>query len=131
MICYSRIKATIGGRSGSYGVFSDSGVPFAVGVEPAAPLIPTGLFFVSWYFSPTAKVWRYLLANIPGHAGVEIHIGNQAVESKGCILIGTGFGKSNINSVLDDGVIGSSTAFQVLKGKVGTTNNWRLTVVEI
>lgn len=129
MITYLRLKKTLGHTTGTFGVFMEEGIPFAVGLEPAKPIIPQGMYSVSWYISPRRKTGVYLIKGVVGHSGVEIHIGNQVTDSTGCILIGQGYGKSLVHGVTGDGVIDSRLAFNLLIDRVGKVESWKLHVV--
>lgn len=131
VITYLRLKDTIGGTHGTFGIFLDDNIPFATGLEPIQPIVSPGDYKVSWYFSPKRKKYVYLLQSVPGHEGVEIHTGNQVHDTQGCILIGQGYGKSQIKHTMEDGIIDSRLAFFILEAKVGTTNPWVLKVSEV
>jgi hypothetical protein len=47
-----------------------------------------------------ADGWRIQLTNVPGRAGVQIHVGNYPSDIKGCILVGTTY---TPNKVLNSG----------------------------
>ena len=49
--------------------------------------IPAGTYPISIYDSPRFARPMPLLA-VPGHSGIEIHWGNEPVNSHGCILVG-------------------------------------------
>lgn len=72
--------------------------------------IPAGNYQV--IITPSARFKRDLplLVNVPGFAGVRIHPGNTAVDTEGCILVGTRVG---VNSVLE-----SRIAFNALFEKI-------------
>lgn len=94
------------------------------------PIIPVGPQSASWYFSPAHKLYVYLLADVPGHSGVEIHIGNKVQDTDGCMLIGEGYGLSDAHGTTDPGIFGSHAAFQTLINKVGTSEPWTFTIQE-
>jgi hypothetical protein len=51
--------------------------------------IPRGIYKVTKYFSPKHQAFVPLLVDVPGYAGVEIHQGNTAVDTDGCLLLGS------------------------------------------
>lgn len=50
--------------------------------------IPTGTYNVVKFFSPNHKENLPLLEHVPGFAGIEIHVGNFAKDTDGCLLPG-------------------------------------------
>ena len=79
---------------------------------PSETAIPTGTYTVamdivspkysanSWYMSVCGgKVPRLL--NVPGFAGILIHVGNTAVDTAGCILVGLNTEKGKVTSSKD------------------------------
>lgn len=55
--------------------------------------IPTGRYEVVSYFSPKHQKQMPLLKDVPGFEGVEIHVGNTAADTDGCLLLGSKTGK--------------------------------------
>jgi len=53
---------------------------------------PTGTYSMDWYFSPDHGIYLPRILNIPGFQDDEIHIGNFPKDTKGCTLLGTGYG---------------------------------------
>jgi hypothetical protein len=49
--------------------------------------IPAGRYPVTKYFSPDHQAWMPLVNNVPGFAGIEIHIANTVKDVKGCLGI--------------------------------------------
>lgn len=49
--------------------------------------IPTGRYKVTKYKSPT-RGWCLLVNNVPGFNMIEIHVGNYATDTEGCLLVG-------------------------------------------
>ena len=129
-ITYLRLKDTIGSPKGTFGVWMDGNIPFGTGLEPVIPIIPVGVYQVSWFLSPKRNKYVFLISNVPDHAGVEIHIGNILVDTDGCMLIGQGFSKAISHGVVDDGVIYSTVTFNLLKSKVGVLP-WTLLIKEV
>jgi hypothetical protein len=130
-ITYLRLLKTKASPTGTYGVFLHDHIPFAVGLEPIHPIIPVGKYSVSWFLSPKRKIFVYQLFNVPGHDGVQIHIGNQTQDTDGCLLIGSSYGPTQVKGITQEGIIASSQAFTVLKNRVGTQKPWTLIVKEV
>jgi hypothetical protein len=49
--------------------------------------IPSGRYSALLRYDKKDK-WRIQLKNVPGRTGVQIHIGNEVDQSKGCVLVG-------------------------------------------
>ena len=128
---YLRFKDTIGSPKGTFGCFMRNLVPFAVGLELPRPIIPVGDHLLSWYLSPAHGKNVWLFDSVPGHAGVELHIGNSVSDIIGCMLIGTSYGLVMIGHDTTDGILGSGNAFLKLQSMVGTSNPWKLTIKEV
>jgi len=56
-------------------------------LEPARP-IPEGAYRCSMYNSPRLMREVILLHDVPGYSMIEIHPGNSANDTEGCILLG-------------------------------------------
>lgn len=56
--------------------------------EAEVHCIPEGTYDITLYPSPRFKREMPLLMNVPGHTGIEIHWGNWATNSEGCIIVG-------------------------------------------
>lgn len=50
--------------------------------------IPTGRYRVGWNFSPKFQRFTPRLHDVPGFEGIEIHVGNWARDTDGCLLVG-------------------------------------------
>jgi hypothetical protein len=64
--------------------------------DPEHPPIPTGRYEVTRYQSPHFGKDVLLLHDVPGRDSIEIHTGNTAKDSHGCILVGQTLGGSSI-----------------------------------
>jgi hypothetical protein len=111
------------GPKGTFGTFSDAGIPFAVSLELQTPIIPPGSYECDYYYSPARGDWCYRVNGVTGHIGIEIHVANQAIQLLGCIAIGSYFGKSEITlhngmKISDWGILGSALAFQTLRTRL-------------
>ncbi len=60
--------------------------------------IPAGTYELKVTWSPAFKRWLPLLMAVPGRSGIRIHAGNTPHDTKGCILVGTGYGAELICS---------------------------------
>jgi hypothetical protein len=63
---------------------------------PDKTAIPTGRYQVTKYFSPKHNMDVPLVNNVPGYAGVEIHVGNFPLDTDGCLLLGTSTGPDEV-----------------------------------
>lgn len=52
------------------------------------PAIPAGAYKVTISYSPKFRMMLPHLGNVPGRQNIEIHMGNEASETLGCILVG-------------------------------------------
>jgi len=73
------------------------GIPRFVTLENRHKLIPVGKYkaFKDYHYGKPGdednyEVWE--LQNVPGRTQIQIHIGNEWNDSKGCVLIGERFG---------------------------------------
>jgi hypothetical protein len=57
---------------------------------PGETAIPAGRYRVSLFRSPHFETLVPLLHDVPGFAAIEIHPGNTATDTRGCILVGFG-----------------------------------------
>ena len=76
------------------------GVPVSEWKIKNVTAIPRGSYKVIMTFSNRFKKELPLLVDVPGYTGVRIHAGNTAVDTEGCLLVGTGRAKGGyiINS---------------------------------
>ena len=92
--------------------------PAGVTLEPPVPIIPAGVYDVIPFFSPEHQRNCFLIQNVPGHEGVEMHIGNRKIDTKGCVLTAVAY--SHFQA--DEMVLGSADEFGHLwedYGKIG------------
>ena len=62
--------------------------------------VPTGTYKVTPRYSDK-YTQHFILENVPNRKLILIHAGNFNTDTKGCILLGTSFGKINQDSMLD------------------------------
>jgi Family of unknown function (DUF5675) len=81
----------------SRGLTSDMTLDQIAGIKiPDRTAIPTGRYKVTSYFSPRHQKQVPLLVDVPGYAGVEIHVGNFPQDTDGCLLLGTSKGVDEV-----------------------------------
>lgn len=68
---------------------------------PKETAIPTGRYQITKYFSPKHGVWVPLLLHVPGFEFVEIHVGNYAKDTDGCLLLGSGVAPDMVTNSKD------------------------------
>ena len=86
------LKRVASNTNGTTGVLVGSDQwPAGVTLEPQLPIIPPGIYDVIPYFSPAHQHTCFLLQGVPGHEGVEMHIGNYTKDTEGCILTASDF----------------------------------------
>lgn len=102
--------------------------PNIYGAEPLK-CIPAGIYTAVPYFSPKRQEHCWLLENVPGFTGIEIHVGNRACQvgehvsdTIGCLLYGFGF-DSSVPMLLD-----SKKAIDWLHETIGLATTWLLDV---
>lgn len=78
-----------------------NGVLKYYGLQPVAFTFE-GTFQLTKYNSPSHGFPVPLINNVPGHSGVEIHIGNKVVDTKGCLVLA--------NDIVNNEFISNSTA---------------------
>ena len=54
----------------------------------AHPAIPAGTYPITISYSPNCQCMLPHVGHVPGRQNIEIHAGNQATETQGCILVG-------------------------------------------
>jgi len=65
-------------------------------IDPDFKPIPEGKYLITIRFSPKFGQDMIHLENVPGREGIEIHWGNHATDSHGCILAGKQLGEDEI-----------------------------------
>jgi len=79
------------------------------GNAPEISSIPAGTYRGILRYDKS-DAWRIQLEGVPGRTGVQIHVGNVVVQSKGCILVGSHLKTGSLCQVE-----GSMLAYQALK----------------
>lgn len=77
--------------------------------------IPTGTYQLTITYSNRFKQLMPLINNVPGYAGIRIHVGNTSKDTDGCILVG-------VNKVVGK-VLESKVTYQKLYQKLSEANN--------
>lgn len=77
--------------------------------------IPTGTYQLTITYSNRFKQLMPLINNVPGYAGIRIHVGNTSKDTDGCILVG-------VNKVVGK-VLESKITYQKLYQKLSQVNN--------
>lgn len=75
----------------TYGQLLLDGVHECETLEPCPFDIPAGTYQVVKYNSPKFKMPVPRVLDVPGHEGIEIHPGNYAHDTAGCVLVGLAF----------------------------------------
>lgn len=100
-------------------LFVDNGVePFCATLEPVEP-IPAGTYAVVLYQSPRFGEQVPWLQGVPGHTFIEMHCGNSATDTHGCILVALEGGVSD-----DNWIARSRPAFDALVGKIRAASDY-------
>lgn len=61
--------------------------------RPNLDAIPSGVYMVTWTYSPHFKRPMYLVKEVKGRSGVRIHSANLTSQLNGCISLGSKLGK--------------------------------------
>jgi hypothetical protein len=61
-----------------------------------ATAVPTGRYRVVKFLSPDHGIWLPRVIGIPGFGYIEIHVGNFAKDTKGCLLLGSEIGPDEV-----------------------------------
>jgi hypothetical protein len=115
LLTLRRVACNANGTTGV--LIGMTGWPIGISLEPVTPIIPAGRYDVIPYFSPAHQHTCFLLKDVPGHVGVEIHIGNYLRDTSGCILIASKFSLFEDVEMIE----GSTHEFNHLWGKYGKT----------
>lgn len=70
--------------------------PFCATLEPATP-IPAGTYAIKLYHSPKFGEFVPWLQGVPGYTFIEMHCGNSAKDTEGCILVALEGGAADDN----------------------------------
>lgn len=93
--------------------------------KPEISCIPEGQFSFQKFFSSTLG-WVYRLQNVPNRSLIDIHSGNDVLDLRGCITVGTEQGTLTIKNKVYPAVLNSKVALQKLFDIVG--NNGTITI---
>lgn len=88
--------------------------------------IPVGEYPMRRYKSPKRGYDVWLLENVPKRDMIEIHIGNSAPDTDGCILVGSHYGPT----AKGYGVVNSREAFNVLMDATAGLEQLTLNIVD-
>lgn len=75
-------------ESGTFSEITADGQHVCFGLEPATPVTPTGDYKVTRYNSPRFGHKVFLINDVPGHSMIEMHSGNTAKDTHGCVILG-------------------------------------------
>jgi len=67
-------------------------------IENLDYLIPELIYPVHVSHSPKFRRLLPIINNVPGRSGIRMHVGNEARDSQGCVLLGNANGKRLLNS---------------------------------
>jgi len=80
---------------GTFGIMRLDGTIFCATLEPPDRLnkknvssIPAKSYQLKRFYSPHFNRELFRVLNVPGRTGVEIHAGNKASDTEGCIMLG-------------------------------------------
>jgi len=88
--------------------------------------IPAGTYECKRYLSPKHGYDVFEVLNVPGRSNIEIHVGNTPVDTEGCILVGTEFGKVDGEGA----IVHSKTAFHALMQYLDGRDTFTLTITD-
>jgi hypothetical protein len=89
-------------------------------LEPTVLEIPCGTYTITFYDSPK-EGYRVPLLSVPGRDHIEMHIGNWAKDSLGCILVG-------LTDEVTDEIEHSKDAFNTLMSLIQNKENITITI---
>ena len=84
-----KVNRLISNETDTIGTVEVNNVLKYYGMEPpktSPGFVPAGTYKVIWYFSPKHQIWLPYV-QVPGDAGIEIHVGDVPANSLGCLLI--------------------------------------------
>jgi hypothetical protein len=130
MITLKRVSST---GEATFGVLVDNETPFALTLErpwtknrPGVSCIPRG-----WYRCRRVRSPRFGEAfevqDVPGRSGILFHAGNTPSDTRGCILVGSRFGKLNGLPA----VLASRRALKGFMERVGRSDEFTLLIEEV
>jgi hypothetical protein len=103
----------------TFGTFQNAGAVECQTLEPpkAHPFperrrIPAGRYLARLRYSPAHGYAVYGYVNVPGFSDVEIHPGNDVLDTKACTLTGNSRGTIDIGGTTYDAVLASRDAFK-------------------
>lgn len=94
--------------------------------QPEVSCIPEGEYAFQKFFSSHLG-WVYRLQNVPNRSLIDIHSGNDVLDLRGCITVGTQQGTLNIKGRIYPAVLNSKVALQKLFDIVGTSGRITIT----
>ena len=112
------------GPHGIFGALTIDGVVSVLTLEHPYKSIPANTYYCARDHSGRHQYWKLL--DVEGRSGIEIHTGNTAADTEGCILVGLGLGE--INGV--PGIVNSRDAIEVLLDYI-REGSFYLDIVEV
>lgn len=93
--------------------------------------IPAGTYTAFRFQSPTIGYELFQVRAVPHRSGIDIHIGNTAHDTQGCILVGSSRGQLEVTPGLTlDAVLGSRDAFGAFMAALAGLDTVTLEVVD-
>lgn len=86
--------------------------------------VPAGAYTAHRRYSPKHRVEVFELAGVPDRANIEIHVGNFASDSLGCILLGSDFGQFEG----ERGIVKSRAAFEAFMASMAGVDTFTLAI---
>lgn len=129
------------GRDGTFGVLLLDGMVFCVTLElpwrgnaQGVSSIPAGRYLCQRTASPlvariTDGKWdeTFEVSGVPGRSRILFHSGNTVVDSRGCILVASSYGKLRENR----GILNSGATFDLFMTALRNVNAFGLTVRDV